>query len=253
MSRSNVIESYQERRGNGLRLYCFPFAGGSAALYADWHELLPSWIDVCPVQLPGRGRRSREKPLTDLAQLAHCLAEDLEDAIDQTPYAMFGYSMGAFVAFEVARDLARRGKSLPEHLFVTAQKGPSVPSRPPYWYGLEQDELIGKLRDLGGTSEVMLNSQVMLNLFLPVIRADCAVMEGYRYAEQPKLPVPITAFCAIDDTMATPQSMMAWETATSETFRFETVTGGHFFINDPGRREQLLSRLIDHLKGIRVA
>ncbi len=253
MARSNVVEWYQERRENRFRLYCFPFAGGSAALFADWHELLPAWIDVCPVQLPGRGRRMHEKPLAELGELARCLADDLEAAIDQTPYAMFGYSMGAFVAFELARELARRGKPLPEHLFVAAQKGPPVPSRPPYWYGLEQDDLIGKLRDLGGTPESMLGSQLMLRLFLPVIRADFEVVEGYRYAEQPKLPVPITAFCAAGDSLASPQRMLTWETVTSGTFRFETLAGDHFFINDPGRREQLLRRLAAHLEGIRVA
>src|SRR5262249_42750474 len=101
-----------------IRLFCFPYAGSSAQIFHGWQQDLPRTIEVTPVHLPGRGKRIREKPFTELTALAEVLTGEISPHVDK-PYALFGHSLGAIIAFEVARGLRRRGLPLPRRLFVS--------------------------------------------------------------------------------------------------------------------------------------
>ena len=141
--------------GARLRLFCFPYAGGSALIYRDWPAKLPAEIEVCPAQLPGRGNRRHEPCYTNLRRLAEGAATAIVPYLDR-PFAFFGHSMGALVGFEVARELRRRGAPVPVHLLVSGRAGPQVPKRTPITYNLPEPLFIERLRQLNGTPREVL-------------------------------------------------------------------------------------------------
>ena len=211
------------------RLFCLPYAGGSAASYRDWHALAPDGIQVCPVELPGRGGRFGEPTLTRLRPLVDALAGALAPYLDR-PFAVFGHSMGGLLAFELARTLRRRGLPLPAHLFVSAAAAPDLPrSRPPVHHATDA-EVMDELRLLGGTPPELLDDKEVMELMLPVIRADFSVLETYEYRPGPPLPVPLTVFGGADDPLVPVRSLDGWR-RQSAAARLHVLPGGHFFVS----------------------
>ncbi len=219
-------------QGAAFRLFCLPYAGGSAAAYRDWHDLAPPGIQVCPLELPGRGGRILEPPMTGLPQLAGALAEALAPHLDR-PFALFGHSMGGLLAFELTRTLRRRRRPLPAHLFVSAAAAPDVPrTRPPVHQASDAD-VVGELRTLGGTPRELLEDEELMSLMLPTIRADFAALETYRYRPEPPLPVPLTVLGGADDALVPPTDLAGWRRQTDVDAGVRLLPGGHFFLH-PG-------------------
>ena len=183
-------------RKHSLRLYCFPYAGGSAQVFSQWQRQFPPEIDLCLVNLPGRGRRITEplvKRLTFLVQsIADALVRELQEF--PGPFALFGHSMGATISFEVARELRRRGVMEPAHLFVAGRRAPQLPDSDPVTFNLPHDPFIAELRKLNGTPSELLEDPELLELYLPVIRADFELIQTYEYYEEEPLSCPITAY-----------------------------------------------------------
>ena len=241
-----MIESYQRTQSGSFRLFCFHFAGGSAGVFSDWHHDLPGDIDVCPVQLPGRGLRFKEKPFSDLDRLTDQLIEEMGPLPEETAYAFFGYSMGALIAYEIARKFSAAGRPGPRHLFVGAQKAPIVPSFPPYWHQMDKEEIVSRLRQLGGTPENVLSTPGLVDIFLESLKADFSIVETYAYRPSLPLRTPITAYCGKSDWLSTPAKMLPWGEMTDAGFRLEMMPGGHFFIQS--HRAELLARLSAQLR-----
>src|ERR1044072_860665 len=128
-----------------LRLFCFPYGGGAARAYRPWTKALPPEIDVCAIQLPGRGNRLREPPLTKMSLAVDLAGREIVSLLDR-PYAFFGHSMGAILAFEVVRLLRRSGHQSPAHLFVSGHKAPQIPKTEPFTYNLPDAEFIAELQ-----------------------------------------------------------------------------------------------------------
>ncbi len=212
-----------------LRLLCFPYAGGGASVYRAWAAHLPPEIALCPVQLPGRETRMREPPFRDVGPLARALADVLEAQLGQ-PYALFGHSMGALVAFELARELRRRRAPLPVQLFVSARPAPQLPRGERPLYDLPDEQFVAQLRRLGGTSEAVLRNAELMRLLAPLLRADLAVNEAYSYVPEAPLACPITAFGGLSDTKVSRDLIEAWEAQTSGAFRLAMLPGDHFFV-----------------------
>lgn len=223
-----------------VRLFCLPYAGGGASLYRPWQEALPQTIEVCAVQLPGREGRLREAPIAALKALVPIIADGLAPSLATGAFAFFGHSMGAILAFELARELRRRGKPSPTHLFASACPAPHIPDED-WTHELPDAELVERLRELGGMSEEVLAHRELMEMILPVFRADAAVTETYRHAEEPPLDVPITAFGGLADAKATPADMEAWRRHTQSTFVRALVPGGHFYLQDPAARAPVLT------------
>ncbi|AKH87110.1 gramicidin dehydrogenase [Streptomyces sp. CNQ-509] len=213
-----------------VRLFCLPYAGGSAAAYRDWHDLAPPGIQVCPLELPGRGGRILEPPMTRLPQLAGALADALSPHLDR-PFAVFGHSMGGLLAFELTRTLRRRRRPLPAHLFVSATAAPDVPrTRPPVHQASDAD-VVGELRTLGGTPRELLEDEELMRLMLPTIRADFSVLENYRYGPEPPLPVPLTVLGGADDPLVPVPDLEGWRRQTDGDAGLRLLQGGHFFLH----------------------
>lgn len=213
-----------------LRLFCFPYAGGGASIYRSWGRSLPPEVDVCPVQLPGRESRLSEPPFDRIGPLVEALAEALSPYLE-LPFAFYGYSNGALMSFELARELRRRGRRGPEHLFAAACPAPHLPERHPQIHDLPEEELIRELRELGGTPEEVLRNRELMTLFVPLVRADSAIHETYVHAEEAPLDAPITAIGGTDDPRAERWEVEAWAAHTRGGFRARFLPGDHFFIH----------------------
>jgi surfactin synthase thioesterase subunit len=212
-----------------VRLLCFPPAGGGASTFRQWADLLPGDIDVCSIQLPGRESRFAEAPFSRLGPAVEALLEALEP-LTQSPFALFGHSMGALVAFELARALRAAGRPTPAHLFIAARRAPQLPDLDPPIHRLPDDALLAEIPRLNGTPPEVLAHVELMRLMLPVLRADFTVCETYDYVDQLPLTCPISAFAGSDDAMACREPVAAWRTQTTSRFRVHVVDGGHFFV-----------------------
>jgi surfactin synthase thioesterase subunit len=213
-----------------LRLICFHFAGGGASAFSSWHSALPADVEVCAVQLPGREDRLQEARFSELEPLIAATLSGIGPALDGScPYALFGHSMGALVAFELARELRRRRQVGPRLLIASGASAPQVRSMTTN-HDKPRAELVQFLRSLGGTPEALLQDEELLDVFLPIFRADLAVCETYRYYEEPRLTCPIVALGGEDDQHCPAEEVKAWREQTEGRFRSHFFPGGHHFI-----------------------
>lgn len=213
-----------------IRLFCFPYAGSSAQVFRDWQDELPKEVEVSPVHLPGRGRRSQEKPFSELLPLAQASAAALSSYLDK-PYALFGHSMGAIIAFEVIRFLRREGMPLPLYLFASGCRAPQHSFTRHRTHDLPSADLISELRSLRGTPPQILESSEMMQFFLPIIRADLQMIQTYSYSPEAPLSCPISAFGGLQDFEETPQMLSAWREHTTSSFDLQMFYGDHFFLH----------------------
>jgi medium-chain acyl-[acyl-carrier-protein] hydrolase len=234
MAKNPWFTCFEKRPRASLRLLCFPHAGGSATAFATWHRDLPETVEVCAVQLPGRDERRTEARRTELAGLVAELVPALRELHDR-PVALFGYSLGALVAFEYARALRRSGSPAPRHLFVAARKAPQLPNDPPI-HALPDAQFIREAnRRYDGIPRVILDEPELLAYFLSIIRDDAKLFESYRYASDEPLACPITALAGTADPMVTRETLEPWATQTEGPFRTALFPGGHFFITQQRR------------------
>jgi medium-chain acyl-[acyl-carrier-protein] hydrolase len=213
---------------------CFPHAGAGAAGYLGLSKLLPPGIALRVAQLPGREGRFREPPYRDARALARALLPTVEVLADR-PIVLFGHSLGALAAFEVAREMRHRGLPPPAHLYVSARQAPHVGMRGRATWNLSDDALVAALRELGGTPETVLGDPELFALLAPALRADLEMNERYEYTSAEPLATAITAFASAGDPRAAPGEVAAWADHTTRRFAFVQVDGGHFALLDRPR------------------
>jgi medium-chain acyl-[acyl-carrier-protein] hydrolase len=239
----------QRNRRSDSRLFCFPYAGGSSVVYHNWAKSLPEFVDVIPVQLPGRGMRLNTAPLTRMDGLTEQLSPVLAEYFDR-PFYFFGHSMGALIAFELAHALRIRYGVEPEALFVSGRQPPSVPERETEIHRLPKDQFVARLRLLNGTHPDLLEDEEILELFLPILRADFELVHTYSLRSRVKLKCPIQAFGGSRDPEASEEIIRQWRDFTSGPFSMEIFDGDHFFIHQ--QRNQLLACLSRALSDLRA-
>lgn len=229
-----------------LRLFCLPFAGGAASVYRPWQRAAPPHLQVCPVELPGRGRRFAEPPYPRMTPLVAALAGALDDVLDR-PYAVFGHSMGGLVGYELVRQLRDRGRPLPLHLFVSGIAPPgSRPLRPDLHAATDAD-VKRRLRELNGTPPELLENTELMDLMLPTLRADFSVLETYEHRESSPLDVPLTVFGGRSDPEVEPSRLHAWRHHAGAGYHVEIFDGDHFFVQTAG--ERVLASIVSTLAG----
>ncbi|HEX7736855.1 MAG TPA: alpha/beta fold hydrolase [Ktedonobacteraceae bacterium] len=213
-----------------FRLFCFPYAGGGASIYRTVAEQISPEIEVYPVQLPGREKRFRERPFTRLEDLILALAEVLIPYLDK-PSVLWGHSMGALIAFELARFLRRaRQDSELQRLVVSGHRAPHLPDQRPAIHNVPEEELLQVLRRFDGTPQEVLQHQELLAMVVPLLRADFAICETYVYTSEPPLACPISAFGGLQDPYVPAEAISAWNGHTIGEFQARFFTGGHFFL-----------------------
>jgi medium-chain acyl-[acyl-carrier-protein] hydrolase len=229
-----------------LRLFCFPYAGTGASIFRTWSDGLPAEVEVCPVEFPGRGTRLMETPFTQLSPLVQALAQALVPLLDK-PFAFFGHSLGALVGFELARQLRRQSGVQPVRLFVSADRAPQVPHRDRPIHALPEGEFLAELRRLNGIPGKVLEEVELMQIMLPVLRADFAVYETYMCSTEPPLNCPISTFGGLQDHRVSRGDLEAWRDQTSVSFSLRMFPGDHFFWNTT--QPLLLQALSQELRG----
>lgn len=214
--------------GAALRLFCFPHAGVGASTYRAWATELGASIEVCAVQPPGRESRMMETPFRDAGALVAALVPALLPFLDR-PFVFFGHSLGSLIAFESCRALRRQGGPLPARLLVSGRRAPHLRVRDKALHAMPQEELIAELRSYNGTPDDLLANTELMDLMLPVIRADFAIHETYAHLAEAPLPMPIAAFGGIDDPNVAREHLAAWEEHTTSTFSRCMFPGDHFY------------------------
>lgn len=213
-----------------FRLFCFPYAGAGASIFRTWLEDVPAEIEICPIQLPGRENRIKETPFTRLSPLIQTLAPLLRPYLD-IPFAFFGHSLGALLCFELAREFRKQNFPSPAHLFVSGSRAPQIPDLDAPIHRLPEPKFLESLRRLNGTREEVLQNPELLQVFLPALRSDFAILETYFYATQERLDCPITAFGGMEDSKVSHEQLDAWRNQTSGEFKLQLFPGDHFFLH----------------------
>lgn len=217
-----------------LRLICCPHAGAGASVFREWSGFLPAAIDVLAVQLPGRETRVNEPRLESLRAHVDAIAPAVLAAGDM-PLALFGHSMGAVLAFELAHIIWERTGKAPAHLFVSGAVAPQVDRSRLLEQDFSDEGLTRTLERLNGTPAAVLADAELTRILLPTLRADLLAHASYAYETRAPLPCPVTAIGGTQDEWVAPADLEAWAEHTRSTFRLRLVDGNHFFVNTRGR------------------
>lgn len=226
-------------RSAQCRVFCFPYAGGSSAIYRGWHAALPASAEVIALQLPGRGGRYNVAPFTSITQLAARLADIIAPLMDR-PCLFFGHSAGALIGYTLSVELSKRGAPLPHRLVLSAKRPPHLP-RGETTYDLPTPQLVDKLRELSGTPPEILDNPEMLEIVLPTLRADLSLGETYRHEPVPPLPCLTSLMGGDGDAEVPIDALRQWDRYFQQTPTLHVFKGGHFFIHS--ERDELLRTL----------
>ena len=223
----------------GVRLFCLPHAGSGAAGFYRWKRMLPESIAVCPMLLPGREARLREPLQTDALTIDEELHRHATPHLER-PYAIFGHSMGALLAFEWVRRIADAGRQMPVCLFVSGRKAPPLSAGHTELHRLEPELFVRELKArYGGEPDALLADPEVREIFLPILRGDLQVVETYRAAEGPRLPVSVRAMAGETDRSVSAEGLEGWSEVTSASFGSRRFPGDHFYHFGAGQTELL--------------
>lgn len=211
-------------------LYCIPYAGGDVSLYQPWIQQLKDVAEVRPVQLPGRGRLIGQPPCTSVMEMVQWLGESLERPQGRS-IVLFGHSMGALIAYELARAWQRECVGQLQRLIVSGYSGAHLPRRRTPMHRLDDASLLREIGKLDGTPPALLSSPELMRFFLPILRADFQVCETYVHLPLGMLTVPILALCGEEDKDHPPTAVDEWTAHTRGHFEKQVLPGGHFFVN----------------------
>jgi surfactin synthase thioesterase subunit/3-oxoacyl-(acyl-carrier-protein) synthase/acyl carrier protein len=264
--------SYKEKRINPkIRVFCFPYGGGSASIYRDWHHDFPETIEVCPIQLPGRENRLNEMPISEMKGLIKTLISELRPYLN-VPFLFFGHSMGALIAYELTRELKKQNLPLPMHLFVSAFPDPRLPAK-----GLnnllthlnknnitlnsmDSGVAISKLSDeqllilsdafnqhgLTDYKDYLLNREIT-KILLPIFINDMKLIKDYRYQHVNPLDIPLTVFLSKCDAWIPYDDHLSWQEHTSKSCTFHEYDAEHLFIKDKSIKQAIINIIVSTL------
>lgn len=234
------ISGRRSRPRAKVRLACFPHAGGGASSFYSWRDVMPEWVEVLPIQLPGREERVAEAPVDDFPTLISAVHREIGPVLEP-PFALFGHSLGALLAFELARSFSEAGNRLPLVLFVSSHRAPHLRSQRKDIHKLGTPSLVRALRRLGTIPSEVLDHPELRDLLLPALRADFRCFETYRYLPGPPLPVPIVATGGASDTLVTASAITPWKEHSSALTTVRFFPGDHFYLNE--NREEVVEMI----------
>lgn len=235
---------FTEPPPDALQLICFPHAGGAASTYAPLSRQLTGTFDVLSVQYPGRQDRRGEAPADGILDLAGRIADELGDAVHDRPYAFFGHSMGALVAYETTRILQSRSMPAPVRLFLSGRGAPGPMTNP---HDQLHDDLaiLSAVRTLGGTDASVLDDPELVEMVLPALRADYGALASYRWQPGAALNVPVTVLLGDSDPVVPVASVAGWARHTDEESETLVFSGGHFYLSE--RLDEVCAAVVGRL------
>ncbi|WP_312654282.1 thioesterase II family protein [Aminipila sp.] len=215
-----------------IRLFCLPYAGGNANIYFNWRKSLEKYIELCPLELAGRGRRYEEPFYETLDDAIEDIYNIMKDQIKNIEFAFYGHSMGSIIAYELVLRFQERLGIIPKHVFFSGHRAPNVASKDKKTYFLPDEEFKNEVLKLGGTPKEILENAELVEFFLPLLRADFKIIENYCYQDKKnKLNCDITVLNGKKDDL-TLNDIVEWRNHTNGQCKIIMLDGGHFFIND---------------------
>jgi medium-chain acyl-[acyl-carrier-protein] hydrolase len=239
------FQNCQAREQADLKIFCFPYAGGTSLVFKKWADLLPSTVQVLAAELPGRGPRLHEPPFVSLPTLIGELTEVVWPLLDR-PFVLFGHSMGAIIAFELARSLRDQYGREPQALFVAGRRAPQVSAGEQITYNLPKAEFVKELIELDGTPKEVIEHEELMEMMIPLLRADFQLTQTYKYVADTPLRCPIIAYGGLQDDHVTHDRLSPWKELTDSKFTLHMLPGGHFFLRSS--QSQLLGLLACELR-----
>ena len=237
------IVRYRQNAQAPLRLFCFSYAGGGASVFRPWADMLPQGVEVCCIQLPGHEFRLGEPAYTRLAPLIQSLADAISPYLDR-PFAFFGHSMGALIAFELARQLRRTHDKHPVRLCLGAYRAPHLKNPNIKIYHLPSEVFKVVLR-ADGIPERILQNEELMQAMLPTLRADFELCDTYKHTEEPPLECPFSIFGGVEDIRVSAADLEAWHRHSALPSSLVMLPGSHFFLHSA--QDLLLAALAQDL------
>lgn len=207
---------------------------------------MPGFVELCPVKLPGRETRIAESSFSSMRLLVQEMTDVLASDCEM-PYAIFGHSMGALIAYEFAQNLRRKGLAQPVCLFLSGRVAAhlELPTKP--LHDLPRASFLQELeRRYGGLPSAILKDEEMLNFYLPILRADLGLIEKYRYEEKSPLGCPMFVSAGTEDTSVWAGGLEEWRRHTIGHFEVSRYQGGHFYLSGESR-EAVIKAVIDKM------
>jgi medium-chain acyl-[acyl-carrier-protein] hydrolase len=232
-----------------IQLFCFPCAGAGATAFREWPSLLPSYVEHCAVQLPGRESRIRERPFTRMPALADAVADALMPECAM-PFVLFGHSLGALLSFEVARRLRDWKGLTPKLLVCSSSPAPHLVQKKRD-DDLSDAELVSTLKTMRGVPPAVFDHPELLRILLPIIRADFEVVNNYRYEAGDPVECPILSVCGSEDEEVQVAEQHAWRAHTTKRLSSFVFPGGHFYLYD--KRQALIDLLRAEIQNLSMA
>ena len=229
---SNLFVPSNWQAAQGMLLFCFPYAGGSPYVFRNWKTRLQPEIATIALQAPGRAMRIAEIPHDSIGEIVAEIMRSFP-TLEDRPFAFYGHSLGALIAFELARQLRREDRPQPCHLFVGGARPPHIGPILPRLHGLQEQAFLNGLQArYSGLPTAILDNPEALALFLPALRADFAAYESHAYRTESPLACPISGFAGERDALVPAGTVAGWEMHTSAAFDLQVLRGGHFFLED---------------------
>lgn len=226
-------------------LFCFSYAGGSSEIYRQWQTSMKNICQICPVELPGRGSRFGESFCDSLLSAAEGAANAIAP-YTQSPYILFGHSLGSVMALETARKLQSNASPSPLCLIVSGRFPPHAQPPRKQLHTMPDTALIDEMRRLGGTPEEILQNKEILEMMLPIVREDFRLIETHKSDPLPCLNIPIYVCCGRDDEDSPIALLTQWKEITDKTCSINLFDGGHFYINES--RDALIRHICSIIK-----
>lgn len=214
-----------------MKLFCLPYAGGSESAFYSWKGHMQPDIEICPIQLKGRGRRFNEPCYESLEEAVQDIFEQVQAERKGDDYALFGHSMGSLLAYELYYQMSGAGAEKPVHIFFSGYKAPNRIRKKEKLHTLPNPIFKKKLVELGGTPEELINHEELFELFIPILKSDFKMVENYIYQERnSKIDCDITVLNGKEDSMSK-EDVSDWKHHTSGHFTAYYFDGNHFFLH----------------------
>ncbi len=239
-----VYRSYEQPK---LRVFCFPYAGGSAQVFSEWATKLHNTVDLFAIQAPGRGRRFSEKPIGCLKEKVRLLHQEILPYTG-VPYMFIGHSNGALLAYELARELQKSGNCHLQHIVLSAKRAPHLPNIKEPIHDLPQNEFIERLKEYDFTPDEVLQNDELMELFSPMLRADFSLSETLDFDSNDSLESNTSVFWGNKDKDVPYNDVLAWKELINGEVNFVEFDDGHFFISQC--QKQFLQNINDLISQI---
>lgn len=246
---NNWIAKMETYSNDSINMICFPFSGGGIHSFKNWHLYLEN-TNLAVVQYPGRGIRMGEELFTNIDEIVETMYHEMVTYLQKKPFVFFGHSLGSILAFELATRLIKKDNVYPLHLFLSGHDAPHIDNWKKPIHNLSEQGFINEIRRYNGTPQQVLENKEMMNLMLPILRADFQMIETYRFKNRPALDCPITVFHGNGDPHVKEEYAKEWAKHTDKKFTFQKYNGDHFFIFNNERK--LLQHIQSELNSVHL-